>query len=317
MLLAIIIVNYRTPQLVIDCLASLADQIGEDDLVIVVDSASGDGSPERIMEAARANGWEWLELMVLMQNRGFAAANNVGMREMGHADALLLLNSDTIVRPGALAELRRAFDENPRAGAISPRLEWPDGTPQISCFREIRPITELLAAARTGPISTLFRRYEIPLPVSDIPMQPEWTSFAAVMLRTTAAARVGLLDEGYFMYFEDVDYCRLLRRIGWQIVHWPAARVVHLRGGSSAVKAATANRERRPAYYYAARARYFAAWYGRSGLWRANLLWHAGRIVSWLREKLGHKEPHTCAHEGRDIWYNWRDPLKPWDTTTP
>lgn len=314
MLLAIIIVNYRTPQLVIDCLASLADQVGEDDLVLVVDSASEDGSPRMILEACRANGWNWVQVMALMENRGFAAANNAGMRHTGHADAWLLLNSDTIVRPGALAALRTAFWELPHAAAIGPRLEWPDGAPQISCFRAIRPINEFLAAARTGPLSALFRRYEIALPVSDRPSEAEWVSFAAVLLRAYAVERVGLLDEGYFMYYEDVDYGRLLRRAGWQVAYWPAARIVHLRGGTSEVKAATANRTRRPAYYYASRARYFAKFYGIPGLWLTNLLWHAGRAVSWLRETFGRKEPHTCAREGRDIWLHWRRPLASGET---
>jgi hypothetical protein len=77
---------------------------------------------------------------------------------------------------------------------------------------------------------------------------------------------------------------------------------VHLRGGSSPVKQLTAARRRRPRYYYASRARYLAKFYGVPGLWLANLLWMAGRAISWIRERMGHKQPHTCQREARDIW---------------
>ncbi len=87
----------------------------------------------------------------------------------------------------------------------------------------------------------------------------------------------------------------------------PECKVVHLRGGTSNVKAKTANLERRPSYYYAARSRYFAKHFGRFGLWWANVLWTIGRGIAWVRETFGRKEPHTCRKEAVDIWTNaWR-----------
>ena len=102
------------------------------------------------------------------------------------------------------------------------------------------------------------------LPISDQPQGTPWISFACVMVRRQVIDQIGLLDDGYFMYVEDTDYCRRARAAGWEIWYWPASRVVHLRGGSSPVKSLTAKRGRRPRYYYASRSRYLAKFYGRN-----------------------------------------------------
>jgi len=313
MRLAIIIINYRTPTLTIDCLNSLQYQLDRDqDRVIVVDNASGDGSVEQLDAAIRDRQWTtWVQLVASDVNGGFSAGNNLGIQAV-IADAYLLLNSDTIVREGAIASLLQALEQHPQAGLISPRLEWPDGTPQISCFRYRSPVSELIQAAATGPITQLLHPYDVPIPVSDTPIYPEWTSFACVLIRRAVIEQIGLMDEGYFMYFDDIDYCRRARSRGWQVLYWPTARVVHLRGGSGSTKSDLAQRKRPKAYLYASRSRYFAKFYGLPGLWAANLLWLLGRSISWSRERVGHKQPHTCEREAQDIWFNWRSPLSPY-----
>jgi hypothetical protein len=309
---AAVILNYRTPELTVDCLASLADQRGGWPALeaVVVDNASGDDSPDWIERQIAARGWsEWARVVRSPRNGGFSAGNNLGVAS-ADADVYWLLNSDTIVRPGALVELGRGLAARPDAGLLSPRLEWPDGTPQESCFRFMRPPTELIKGSGTGVISRLLRRYWPVLPVSDTPIEPEWTSFACVMIRRFVFERIGTMDEGYFMYYEDTDFCRRARQAGIPIVHWPAARVVHLRGQSGSVKRDSAARKRRPGYYYAARSRYYAKFHGRFGLWIANGLWGVGRAVAWARELVGNKRPHVCEREARDIWTNWLNPLQ-------
>jgi hypothetical protein len=309
--LLVVIINYRTPSLTIDCLRSLADEVRSlpGTQVVVVDNASGDGSVERLERAIGENNWgSWVRVLPSPVNGGFSAGNNIGIKAVA-ADAYLLINSDTIVRPGAVRSLLEAMQAHPDAGLISPRLEWPDGTPQISCFRYRSPVSELIAAAATGPLTQLLSGYDVPLPVSDAPINPEWTSFACVMVRREVVEQIGLMDEGYFMYFDDIDYCRRAKEAGWQILYWPFARVVHLRGGSGSVKTEIATRKRPQAYLYASRTRYFAKFYGPAGLWGANLLWLAGRSVSLARELAGNKQPHTCESEARDIWMNWRHPM--------
>jgi N-acetylglucosaminyl-diphospho-decaprenol L-rhamnosyltransferase len=312
MQLGIIIVNYRTPTLVVDCLTSLSNevQIGQD-RVVVVDNASGDCSVEQIEATIAQNQWsEWVRVLASPLNGGFSAGNNLGLQALD-ADAYLLLNSDTLIRPGTLNVLKSALKEHPDAGIIGPRLEWPDGTPQISCFRHRSPLSETITSAATGLITRLLKDFEVPLPVSDNSMEPDWISFACALIRHEVVDRIGLMDEGYFMYREDNDYCRRTQDAGWRILYWPQARVVHLRGGSGPVKAAISSRKRPPQYLYASRSRYFAKFYGKTGLWAANFLWLAGRSLSLVREWVGNKPPHTCDREAIDIWTNWLKPMKP------
>ena len=124
MRLSVIIVNYRTPQLVLDCLHSLQTEIdAEQEVVVVVDNASEDGSLEKIAAAITANRWQqWVKLLASSVNGGFSAGNNLGIKAFP-ADCYLLLNSDTIVRPGAIRSLLSATHAHQNAGLVSPRLE--------------------------------------------------------------------------------------------------------------------------------------------------------------------------------------------------
>ena len=302
--LCVVILNYRTPALVIECLQSLVGQVdGQRRRVVVVDNCSADGSSDQIAQAIEAHQWDpWVELLRSPVNGGFAAGNNLGIRHLP-AEHYLLLNSDTVVRPQALDRLMGAATAHPRAGLVSPRLEWPDGQPQISCFRPHSPWSEIIDAAATGPVTRWLRRHDVPLPVSDQPVDDvPWTSFACVLVRQQVFEQVGLLDDGFFMYYEDVDFCRRARQRGWRIHHSPDARVVHLRGGSGDVKASQQQKRRPPRYFYASRSRYFRRAYGPLGPLWANLGWLCGRAVSKLRELAGRRPVQACQNQWRDIW---------------
>ena len=301
--LAVVVLNYRTPTLTLNCLSSLAEQLDPaQDKVVIVDNASGDGSATRIRQAIDQKGWGgWTQLIEAEQNKGFSAGNNLGMCSVP-ANGYWLTNSDTLFHPQAVKTLLQEMENQPNAGILSPRLEWQNGTPQISCFRYHTPISELLDAAKTGLISQPLHHYEVPLPISNTPFTPQWTSFASVLLRGKAVQEVGLMDESFFMYYEDVDYCRRVEKAGWHIWHLPASRVIHLRGQSSPVKEATTKRSKRPHYYYSARAHYFTKYYGKLGFWLANFMWETGRGIALMREIAGNKQPHTCQDEWRDIW---------------
>ncbi|MDJ0651386.1 MAG: glycosyltransferase family 2 protein, partial [Xenococcaceae cyanobacterium MO_188.B19] len=262
---------------------SLQDDIkSTNTIVTVVDNCSEDDSIKTIEQAIIENHWaNSVQLIKSPINGGFSAGNNLGIQGT-KSDAYLLLNSDTILRPGAIKSLLEAMQANPDAGLISPRLEWSDETPQISCFRYHSPFSELIDAAASSPVTKLLAKYNVPIPVSDTPIKPQWTSFACVLIRHEVIEQIGLMDEGYFMYFDDVDYCRRARNAGWEILHYPQSRVVHLRGGSNSVKADLAARKRPKSYLYASRTRYFTKHYGSMGLWLANLCWLAGRSISLL-----------------------------------
>lgn len=307
---AIVILNYKTPDLVVDCLQSLEEQIEPGVDVIVVDNASNDGSAEKIEARIDAAHWgSWARVLRSPVNGGFAAGNNLGIRAID-ADAYLLLNSDTIVRPGAIAELRRAMGLRPDAGLIGPGFVARDGSRDLSTFRTIRPLSEFVRSASTGPISRLLAKHDIHFRTADTVAEPDWIGFAGVLIRREVIARVGLLDEGFFMYFEDTDYCLRVREAGWTILYWPKATVVHLLGGSSEFSSESGLRDRAPRYFYESRSRFFAKHYGRSGLLLANLAWLLGRSISLPRELFGNKSTQQRKREGRDNWINFFDPLR-------
>lgn len=310
--LAVVVLNYRRADLVLQCLESLEPELrGRPSwCVVVVDNDSRDRSAEHIARAIEARGWgSWARLVASPVNGGFSAGNNLGIAAVP-AEFHLLLNSDTIVRPGALAALVAAARAQPDVGLLGPRLEGPDGVAQESCFRWASPWSELSWAAASSPVTRLLRRFEVALPAADAPHDAPWISFACVLIRSSALAEIGPLDDGFFMYFEDMDYCRRAWEKGWRVRYEPSARVVHLRGGSSPVKEAFAERRRVPLYYFAARTRYFAKHYGGVlGVVLANLAWLLGRSISLARELAGNKRPHTAERHARDIWTGWRRPL--------
>jgi len=312
--LSVVILNYRRAELTIGCLESLVDdmQSHDDWCAVVVDNGSDDGSSAALECAIGDRGWSsWCTLVTSPANGGFAAGNNIGMQAVD-AQHYILLNSDARVTPGALQTMLDTMQEDDSVGMVGPRLQDPDGTPQVSCFRYRTPMSEFLTAAGTGVLDRMFSRWIVATQVHDERAEPAWLSFACVMIRRSVVDSVGLMDDQYFMYFEDIDYARQVRAKGWRIVHDPAARVVHLRGGTSSVKSAMMERRRIPSYYFESRSRYFAKYYGGTlGVLLTNAAWSLGRGVSAVREWVGQKSPHTSIGELRDNWTNWRRPFSP------
>jgi N-acetylglucosaminyl-diphospho-decaprenol L-rhamnosyltransferase len=311
--LAVVVLNYKTPALVADCLATLENELDHElDICIVVDNCSGDGSDdqiERIIEEKKWNGWA--RLVRSKTNDGFSSGNNVGMNSVD-AEYYLLLNSDTLVQEGAMSELLRAAHDEPTAGLIGPRLQWPDGDAQNSCFRDKSIWSELIAGAQSGPVTKMFGSRDVTMGVFDEPTRADWVSFACVFVRKSVVDKIGPMDEGYFMYFEDADYCRKARKAGFKVVYWPKARVVHLRGGSAPVKSAAAARKQLPAYYYASRSRYYASFGGRLGLAAANSAWTLGWFIALLRRVFQGRRIGSPKRALRDNWNSFLSPMRTW-----
>jgi GT2 family glycosyltransferase len=322
MKLLIVIVCYRAVDLTIECLRSLSTEIRSvpDAKVAVCENGTGGDSAQRLADAIEREGWsDWVSLHVIDSNRGFPGGNNVVLREAmswtSPPDYFLLLNSDTIVHPHALRLLVDAVEKHPDVGIVGPRLEAADGSAQVSCFRFFSPLSEFLRAARTGPLTRLLQRYDVPLAPCDHPIEPDWICFACAMIRREVMEKIGLLDEGYYLYFDDPDYCRRARRAGWRVLYCPEARVTHLIGQSDPTESLAAQLRRRPRYFYASRTRYFVKFYGVVGLLLANVLWTAGRAVALIREVAGNKPRHICDCEWRDIWTQLHRPMLDWDRT--
>ena len=301
--LCVVIINYNTPKLTLDCIHTLQDQLDlKQDHIVVVDNNSGESDVGRITKGIEQNDLsDLVTFIVSPENNGFSSGNNIGVKTV-NAKYYLLANADTLFRPMAISGLLLAAEKYPDAGIISPRLEWPDETPQISCFRFHTPFSEIINSASTEIITSLLKRYDVPLPTVEKATKPEWTSFACVLIRREVIDKVGLLDEGYFMYYEDVDFCRRVRQSGFEIVNWPFSHVVHLRGQSSGIKKLQKNKKRLPAYHYQSRARYYRKFYGLFGFWASNLCWIAGRSISLFLEILFSKSRCVAEFQHLDIW---------------
>jgi GT2 family glycosyltransferase len=144
-------------------------------------------------------------------------------------------------------------------------------------------------------------RFEVPIRDADAGIEPDWISYASVLIRREVLVQAGLLDEGFFMYYEDIEHCHRVVRAGFGIRYVPEAHVVHLHGGSSAIPQMTRLRRRLPRYFYESRARYFRLVYGPTGLIMANLCWTLGRMVSLLRQLFG-REAQVPQYKWLDIW---------------
>lgn len=230
MTLSIIVVSYNARAELENCLRSLsAAPPSIDHDVTVVDNASSDGSAE----AARA-GWPRVNVTALAENVGFSAGNNVGIR-VTTGDLILLLNSDTIVPAGAIDRLVERLLAHDAAAAAGPRLTDGTGRLEISWGRMISPVAELrqkvegaLYDREFGPVERLVAR------AAGSERYVDWVSGACLLVHRKDAEAVGLLDERFFLYTEDVDFCASLRARGRKVLYTPAAGIMHLRGRSRA-----------------------------------------------------------------------------------
>ena len=230
--LSIIIVSFNARADLERCLASLHDApptIAHE--IIVVDNASSDGS------AVAARAWPEVRVIERHTNGGFAVANNVGIRA-SRGNLLLLLNNDTLVPPGAIDRLVAALRSHDAAVA-GPRLVDGNGVPEMSFGSMLSPWTEWRRRRLFARLARNDRRAVSAVDAETRREQwPDWVTGACLLVTKADAEAVGLLDERYFMYMEDVDFCAAIRACGRKILFTPAAEIVHQRGRSAATSPA-------------------------------------------------------------------------------
>jgi len=227
--LDICIVSWRTRDLLRAGLASVVDQPAAG-RIIVVDNASDDGTAEMV-----AREFPSVHLLPNSRNLGFAAGNNQAIRAAS-SPFLLLLNPDTEVSPGALGGFLEVFAEHPRAGAVAAQLIFPDGSVQRSCRSFPDPAAlfyDAVGLARLFPGSPTFGRYRMTNWDHTTPREVDQPMASALALRRSALDEVGLFDEDFPLYFNDVDLCYRLRQAGWLIRFEPAIKVTHHHGQST------------------------------------------------------------------------------------
>ena len=227
--LSIVIVNYNGRGHLEGLLASLArNPPAASHEIVVVDNASTDGS------GALVHGFAGVRLIQLPANVGFSAGNNAGISATS-GELVLLLNSDTLIEAGVLDVLIERLDAYPRAAVAGPRLVDVNGDPELSFGKMIAPLAELrqkaivsLHARGFGPVSRWVER------ATSTEHFVDWVSGACLLVRRPVAEKVGLLDERFFLYTEDVDFCAAIRARGHRILFTPSTQVTHLRGRSRA-----------------------------------------------------------------------------------
>lgn len=229
--LSITICSWNTLSDLRACLQSLREAKDEANFeVVVVDNASKDGSPDMVER-------EFPEFRLLRQsvNLGFTGGHNLALAERrGHHAALL--NSDTVVHPGAIRRITEYMEAHPEVGIVGPMLHNPDGTLQFSCRRFPNPVA---AAFRNTILGRLFpnnrftREYLMQDWTHDQPREVDWVSGAALFLRKEVIDTVGVLDNTLFMYCEDVDICKRTWKAGFKVMYVPDAVITHAIGRSS------------------------------------------------------------------------------------
>lgn len=266
---AVVLVNYCTRDLTLDCLRSLEGEIAQfpGSEVIVADNASPDGSGAQIAASIADNGWsQWARVLPMPRNGGFSYGNNGPIREAiareNPPSFIWLLNTDTVVRPGALRAMIEFLDAHPETGIAGSRLEHPDGSRQCSAFRFHSIASEFDSSLQLGIVSKALKSWQVAPELPDTPAQFDWLSGASILIRTHLFQNVGLMDEGYFLYYEETDFCRRAAEVGQTCWYVPDSRVVHLVGKSTGVTNADNRRARRAPFWFQSRRRYFIKHHG-------------------------------------------------------
>ncbi|MGQ0601232.1 MAG: glycosyltransferase family 2 protein [Anaerolineales bacterium] len=250
--LSVIIVNWNTRELLIECLTALARNIGTLSAeVIVVDNASTDGSREFVLQRFPAIRW-----LTNQENVGFARANNQGAA-LAQGRYLLLLNTDAFLQVDALTAMLRLAQSRPRAGLVGAHLLNADKTFQAGHSPFPTLWQEFLILSGMGRL-IFGRHFPSRGPQNDRePRSVDYVEGACMLIRREAYAQAGGLDEGYFMYAEEVDLCYTLRQYKWEVWYAPEAYVIHLGGASSRIR-----RPEREGDLYTSRVRFFRKHYG-------------------------------------------------------
>lgn len=221
---SVVIVSYQTPELLAQCLRSLQREAPEAQDIIVVDNASGDGT----LDILRRD-FPQVRCISSRVNVGFAKGVNWGLTN-ARAEHVLVLNPDIVLAPGSLQALVHELEQHPDVGLIAPKLVFPDGGLQHSCLRWQTPT--IVAYRRTILGRTPFGKHSLQRYLMRdydhaAPRDVDWVIGGAMLLRRQALDEVGGLDERFFLYFEDMDWCRRFWQAGWRVRYEPRAVMTH------------------------------------------------------------------------------------------
>ena len=305
----VVIVNYRTPELTKRCLAALSgEKAALPKLkVVVVDGGSGDASAAELGAAIdHENYRSWTTFLPLVPNGGFGWANNQAILTLSHQESppefIHLLNPDAEVLPGAVARLVEELRSHPRCAAAGSQLLSLAGDPAASSFNFPSPGREFVNGARSEALGRLLGIGPTVVRTT-ASAEVDWVTGASVMLRSAALRETGLFDDGFFLYFDEVELMHRMKAAGWKVRHVPESRVIHFEGASTGLGAAAASPY--PRYWYESRRRYFALTEGRVGLLAANLARLAGTAIAKLKKIAGRPSPDRVRTRDLLCWGLW------------
>jgi N-acetylglucosaminyl-diphospho-decaprenol L-rhamnosyltransferase len=265
--IAVVIVTYKCAEFTIDSIRSLQSErtiAGIKLRAIVVDNASGD--LPAIAEAVRINDWStWVTLVAAPKNGGFAYGNNFGIGRAfaaGVPSYIYLLNPDAQVRPNAIQALVRFMEARPDVGIVGSGFENLDGSDWPIAFRFPTLTSELIEGLEFGIVTRMLHRWVVPLQMTKMPQRVDWICGASMLIRPQVFSEIGGLDENYFLYFEETDFCNRAKQAGYPTWYLPESRVMHIGGAATKVTDLTGGPKRMPAYWFASRRRYFAVTFG-------------------------------------------------------
>ena len=306
----VVVLNYRTPKLAVGCLESLkheVEQIGSMH-VVVMDNDSGDGSVEIIGSAIEANGWDWCTLMPLSRNGGYSAGNNAGIRPYLHAeeppDYVMLVNPDAYVHEGAISTLLAFMESRTDVGIAGARVEDGNGEQAHSAFRFPSAASELVEGFKLGLLTKLLSQRQLLYDLGDETMQVDWVTGAAMMIRKEVLAEVGLLDDGYFLYFDEVDFCFRAGRAGWPAYYVPNSVVTHLQAQATGITDDRKDKRQYPDYWFDSRRRFFVKNRGKAQAVLADAAFLFGYTTFRVRSVIQRKGNEEPPHFWRDFLRN-------------
>ena len=264
----VVIVSYRSGQLVINALSSLKGELlNEPNMkVVVIDNSCGEDA-KIILDAIDRESWSaWVTVIVSPRNGGFSYGNNLAIRPALKAERppkyYWLLNPDTQIYSGAGVSLRHFLDENDSAGIVGSCLFNDDGNEWGYAFRFPTMVSETEQALQFGPFSRLVKNDVVAQRMGNKPSQVEWLPGASMMIRDKVFSDSGLFDENYFLYYEETDFCFNALSSQWSCWYLPESKVMHIAGQSTGATGQSSVAKRLPPYIYDSRYYYFTKNYG-------------------------------------------------------
>ena len=293
MKLLTVILNYKTPEMTLRSIESLLRELASypDARVAVVDNDSRDGSFEKLTAAVAENGWsDRVEVVAAEYNGGFAYGNNLVIRRALEQDDLpdyfYLLNSDAFPDDGCVKALVEFLDENQTVGIAGSYVHGPEPVPHRTAFRFHSIWSEFESTLALGVVSRLLDPWIVAPPLPTETSRVDWLAGASMLIRSQVLEDIGLLDEEFFMYYEETDLCLRARRAGWTTWYVVESAVTHIGGVSTGLK----DKARpTPPFWFASRRHFFLKNHGRLALWAANVLYVLGsslrRVRDWVQRR--------------------------------